>query len=141
MPLAPGRLFMQINPTRFPAFGGLDTLAVQNRRTGFRIVPLLLSHLAHQQRVDFRPQPAARPTPEIAVHCLPRRQVLGQHPPLTARANNIQNGVDNLPHFPFVRASALAWREKLFDQQPFAILPVGRVDLGEFGNSPNLLDF
>jgi hypothetical protein len=32
-------------------------------------------------------------------------------------------------------------QEELDKEQPFAILEIGRVGLGEFGHSPSLLDF
>ena len=79
--------------------------------------------------------------PIISIHRLPRRKILRQHAPLAAGSVHIQDRIDDLPVFPFERASHFVVRKVFRNQQPFGILQVGRVGLVEFGHSPILLDY
>src|SRR5262245_20329500 len=86
---------MHVYPVRFAAFRGLDTLAVKNRRTRLGVTSLL-SHCLHQGLVDRFPQSVAAPTPEVAIHGLPRREGFRQHPPPTASAQDIEKSIRSL---------------------------------------------
>ena len=90
--------------------------------------------------IDLLPQPRTVPVPIISIHRLPRRKILGQHAPLATCSVHIQDRIDNLPVLPYARASHFIVRKEFQNQQPFGILQVGRVSLGEFGHSPILLD-
>ena len=46
--------------------------------------------------MDLLPQPLLPPAAEVVVDGLPRRQVLGQQPPGTARAQPVQHRVEQL---------------------------------------------
>jgi len=70
----------------------------------------------------------ACPLPEIAVDGRVRRKILGQQPPLTARATDIANGVENLANIGFALASATArQRYHRLDDAPFGVAAVTRV--------------
>ncbi len=76
----------------------LDTLAVQ--ATGGRmLVPARTPPHQRPQRVmDLAPTAVVAPLPKVAVHALPLRILLRQHPPLDATHRHVQNAVDDLPH-------------------------------------------
>src|SRR5574341_213655 len=129
-------LLVDINPTGFAAFRSLDTLAINDRRTGLRITLLLGTYLFHQRGIDPLPDSLPCPAPEVAIDRLPGRPVGRQHPPLTARAGNVQDGIHYQPQFPLAGSSTSGPCKEFHTQQPFVILEVGRVGLGEFGHSP-----
>src|SRR5437868_5616646 len=92
------RIFFPPIIAAWPAdFGRLDGLAVQDRRRGLwcpsRLVPVLLPQGLLQ------PVPGAIAAPGIIVvaHALPGRIVRGDHPPLAARAQQGEDGVEDLP--------------------------------------------
>lgn len=69
MPFAAWGLFVNIYAVRFATFGRFDILAVNNHRTRLGLLPVFFAHFGHhQRRIDLDPQPAPRPTPEIAIH-------------------------------------------------------------------------
>ena len=140
MPLSPVRLLVHVHPTGLAAFGGLDALAVEHRRTRRRVAPLPGAGQPDQGRIELRPQPGTGPAPVVAIAGLPGRKVARQHAPLAARARHIEDGVHDQPHLPLARPSALARRKVLFKLLPFGILEVGRVGLCEFGHSTSLPD-
>ena len=52
------------------------------------------------------PRPIALEVSEIAVDRFPRGKIVGQLPPRTARANDVQHGIDHLAHVMAARAPA-----------------------------------
>ncbi len=90
-------LLMHVHAARFTAFRRFHALAINADGAGLRVAPHLWACLLHQHFIDARPQPAADSAPEIAIHRLPWRPIAGQHPPLTAGAGHLQNGVDDQP--------------------------------------------
>src|SRR5262245_65653193 len=101
MALAPLGLLVDIHAARLAPFRSLDTLAVDDGGAGLRMAPDLLPSHLDRHGVEALPQPALRPAPEVAVHRLPGRKVAGQHAPLTARAGNVENGIEHQPRRPF----------------------------------------
>ena len=140
MPLSAVGLLVHVHAARFSAFRRLHALTIDAGRAGLRLAAGLLARLFDQQRVDRFPLPSTRPTPKVAVHRSPRREVGGQHAPLAARAGHIQDGINNEPHLPLARSAPFAGRKVLFNLLPFGILQIGRVSLREFGHSTSLAD-
>ena len=130
----------RFHPAGFPALRGLDTLAVDHRRTRLRVTSLLLPHLLHQRRVELLPQPAACPAPEVAIHRLPRREALRQHAPRAAAAGDVKDGVDDPAQSPLAGAPAFAFRQQRFQDLPFGTLKVGRVGWLDVRHPPSLPD-
>jgi len=72
----------------------------------------------------MNPLPGSIPLeqPKTAVHRLPRRKVMGQLPPRTARADDIQHRIDHLAHIVPARATApFGRRDRRADQSPLAV--------------------
>ena len=70
----------------------------------------------------------ACPLPEIAVDGRVRREILGQQPPLTARATDIANGVENLAYVGLALASTRArQRDHGLDDGPLGVAAVTRI--------------
>jgi len=68
------------------------------------------------------------PLPEIAVDSRVRRKILGQQPPLAARATDIANGVENLAYVGLALASTRArQRDHGLDDGPLGVAAVTRV--------------
>jgi hypothetical protein len=107
---------MNVDPALFAAFRRLDTLAIQNACTRLRLTPMLDTHFLDQGYIDPFPDAIFLPPPKVAVDCLPGWQVRWQHAPLATGADNIQDRIEDLPHFPFARASALMSRNEVHDQ-------------------------
>ena len=131
---------MHIDPTFFAAFRGFHALTVNNRGTRLGVTPSLNPYGLDQRFIDLQPHSLVFPTAKVTVHGLPRGEVFGQHAPLATGAHRVQNGIDNLPHFPFARASYPVFGKEAHNQHPFGILEIGRVGLREFGHSPSLPD-
>src|ERR1700694_5477490 len=131
MTLAASRLLVDIDSALFAACGGLDALAINNRCTRLALAPLLRTHLDHQRRIQPVPHTAARPAPEVTIDRLPGRQPFRQHAPLTTGACHIQDRVHDLPSGPLAGSAAPVARKEFRNQQPFAILQIGRGSLAE----------
>jgi hypothetical protein len=70
----------------------------------------------------------ACPLPEITVDGRVRREILGQQPPLAARATDIANGIENLADIGFALAPATArQRDHRLDDAPLGVAAVARV--------------
>jgi hypothetical protein len=73
----------------------------------------------HQRVVDRLPQPLVPPAVEKPLN---RRKRLGQQPPLTARGQQIQQGIDhNTQHGDARSPQLLGRRQQGFDLGPFGI--------------------
>src|SRR5229473_3205223 len=80
----------------FAAFGGLDRLAVNRGGTGRDLPVVAQSDFDPQSREHLVPDGQIDPGPEIVVDGLPRRKLMRQHAPLTTRAIQIEQRVENL---------------------------------------------
>lgn len=81
-------------PTHRPGF---HRLAIQHSHTGVGIVSCAHAHLAMKRLPDVFPDPLALPSAELPVDGSPVGQVVRKQAPRTATAQDIQNGVDDLP--------------------------------------------
>src|ERR1019366_8342351 len=75
----------------------LDALTVHDASTRLRILPRVLAHRPPQQVMDALPGTVQPPAPEVAVHGLPGRQVMRQHPLRTTRPQHVPDRVADLP--------------------------------------------
>jgi len=108
-----------------PFFRRLDTLTIQDGRTGVRMTASGLSHLSPQAVVNPLPGPVQTPVAEVGVDGWPGWQIMRQQAPLTARAQDIEDGIDNLPTPVISRTpSAFDGRNQWFDDLPFDISQV-----------------
>jgi len=108
-----------------PFFGGLDGLAIQDRSTGFRLFVDRTAYLPSQRVMDALPCAVQAPGAEIAVHRLPRRQVVWQGSPLASRTQHIQDRIHNLA--PLVRGrptTALDFWDQRIEHLPCFITQV-----------------
>src|SRR5215211_4909171 len=101
--LTPGCLFMNIHATLLATFRSLHTLTINDSGAWLRIPSRFGTHLLDQPILDLFPLPLTFPSPKVAIDRSPGRKVGWQHSPLAAGAHHVQNGVNDLPHFP------LAW--------------------------------
>src|SRR3712207_3635639 len=70
--------------------------AVKDRRRGL-FVPALTEAQQCSEVVDHRlKDPGGYPLPCLLVDGLPRRKIVGQHPPRSSRTHNPPQGVENL---------------------------------------------
>src|SRR5690242_11561119 len=95
MALATGDLFARIVATFLAPFGRADGLAVDDRYAGRRLLAHRLPNPSPQSIVNLRPDAAFPPAPKDRIDAFPIGEVLRQLPPLTPRANHIQNRVDD----------------------------------------------
>src|SRR5580658_1680971 len=79
-------------------FGGFCRLTVDTAGAGLRVSTGLDANLAAQGIVHACQRPVLAPLAEILVDGLPGRIILGQHPPRTATAEQIENPVDDGAH-------------------------------------------
>src|ERR1035437_7102481 len=97
MPLAPLDLLPSVVAPLTPLVGHLDALAVHDAGTGLRILPRSLAPRPPQEVMDTLPGAAPPPLPEVPIHRLPGRQVMGQQPPGTTRPKHLADRVAALP--------------------------------------------
>jgi hypothetical protein len=109
---------------------GFDTLAVQTARRGMLMPIGATAHLGSQGVVDALPGSIIAPDAEVVVDALPSRIVLGQHAPLGARDENIQDRIDDLAHIQAARpTTGFGSRDQIFDTIPVAVSQIGGVCL------------
>ena len=112
-----------------PFFRGLDRLAVDDRRAGTGLAALSLSQRGVQGVVGPLPSSVATPGAEVVEDDAPGRQVVGQHSPGAAGAQNVADGVDDLPPGVGDRPSARFGRwQQGFPKLPFPVADVAGVD-------------
>src|SRR5215216_4101486 len=88
------------------------------------------AHLCAQAVVDALPRPVIAPDAEIMVDAFPVRIVLGQHAPLGARDQNVEDRIDDLAHIQAAWPPAcLGGRNQIFDTIPVAVSQIGGVYL------------
>ncbi len=97
MPLTPFDILVGVVATwvgRF--FDGLDTLGIDygRRRLGILARPLPLGRM--QGFEDEGPQAAQSESPEMVVNGRPRREIVGQKPPMAATFRDVEDGVKDI---------------------------------------------
>ena len=107
---------------------GFDALAIQATSSGMLVPASSPTHLGPQRVMDASPRAATLPVPKVAVHALPLRVLPGQHPPLDAAHDYIQDRIDDQPH---IQASGPSARfgqwDQILDNDPLAVGQVGWV--------------
>ena len=81
-------------------------LAVDDGRTRCGITTLMNSHLLTQRLIHILPYPFHSPEAEVVIDSLPWREVMGKHPPGYSTPDNVEYGVEDLPHICGARSSA-----------------------------------
>lgn len=112
------------------AVGGLHGLAVQDRRTRLGVATLQRTQRLPQDVVDVLPRSVEPPAAEVAVHRFPRGEVVRQHAPRTATAQDIQDAVDEFAVV--ILAGPPAWpglREQMFDVVPLQVREIAGIRL------------
>src|SRR5205085_5732156 len=84
MALAPLDLLGRISTSRPAGLGRLDRLTVDYPRRRARFAARRFARFHQQRKIDLLEQAVVAPVVEIALHGSERREVLGQHSPLTA---------------------------------------------------------
>ena len=125
MPLAAFDAFAGIVTHRAAMTGGLDALAVQDRRGRLATFSLSFPNQDAQSIIEGRPQIAALPASEDTIDRLPGRKAGGQIPSGDAAFDPIEDHVNYLAH---VGGGTAAWGG--FGQHGFEIFPLG---IGETG--------
>jgi len=128
--LAPDRLLGGVVAPLRPRRWGLHRLAVYHARTRTGLTAGAFS--VHHQRdiVDRAEQHQPNKATKPPIDCLPRREVLRQHPPAAARARHVADRVQDLAHVNVRLASALRrLRQQRRDPRPFFVGEIGRVTL------------
>ena len=109
---------------------GFDTLAIQAARRWVFVSSLFATHFGSEGIVELLPGAIVTPNSEIVVHTLPFRIFSGQHPPLDAPHDKVQNGIDDLSHIQTAGTSACFGRwDHWLDNSPLAIGHIGWVIL------------
>ncbi len=79
------------------------------------------------------PSPIPAPAPKVVVDRALRWQVMGEHTPGAATAQQIEDGIEDLPLGIFLRPSSrFRLGHEMLDQVPFFISQVGRIRLSGF---------
>jgi len=125
-----GDLLPSVLPAVPSLFHSFDGLTVDAARTGSGIASFGLVHLGPQGLVDAFQGAILPPPTEIVVNGSPRGEVVGQHPPGTAAAQHIQEGIDDRPQVDGAgSASRFGGRQQGLQQGPLLVLQIGRVVL------------
>src|SRR5271166_2447586 len=122
MTLAPVDFLSRIISPRATGLGGLDALAVDDRRTGAGLTADTLSIHHYQVVVQAFPGSVVAKADEPAIGRLVRWEVLRQHAPGTAAAQHEEDCVHQLAHRPGpMTASLRRWRQQRREDPPFSI--------------------
>ena len=111
------------------ARGRIDRLAVHARRGAGRLRFLRRADFATEKVVDRIERAVASPLVEVTPDGAFGREVLGQVTPLTAGAEKVENGVDDLSQVGLAGPSAGMDGEMGFDQNPLCIADVAGIGL------------
>ncbi len=126
IPLAAFEALARVETDRAAMPGGLDALAVQYRGRGLAALALSFPNQDPQGIIEGRPQMTALPAPENTIDRLPRWKIGRQIPPLDARFDDIEDGIEHL-----AKAGAGPASFGGFGQHRFDIFPLG---VGEAGS-------
>src|SRR5271168_5272685 len=126
--LAPVDLLAGIITACPASLGGLDALAVDDRRRGAGVAPDPFTICHHERVVYPFKAPVVAPDGEPAVNRPPWRQVVRQQAPRAARPHDIENAVDDLAHRPLAGPARRATlRQVRRDHAPLCIGQIGLV--------------
>src|SRR5262245_55403041 len=95
--LTPRIFFPRVVPPGAGGPGRLDGLAVEAAGAGLGPLPGRFPDPAAQRVVDPLPEPVAPPPMEVIADRPLRREVMGQGRPRTAGAQDVEDGVEDLP--------------------------------------------
>ena len=110
--------------------GCLHRLAVHDPGTGLGVSPEPHPQAFTHRVVQPLPNAIKAPSPEVVEHRLPRRELAGEHAPLAAGFQDVEDGVKDLARAMDTRASSsLRCREVRLQQRPFGVREVCRVSL------------
>ena len=98
VPFAPLDLLVAVVPTFAFDFCGFHALAINNCGTGLGFATRLLAHGFTQGIVHSFPDTLSAPGFEVAVDGWPGGEFMGHHAPGATASQDIENGIDNLPH-------------------------------------------
>src|SRR5512139_297457 len=113
--------------------GALDTLAVEDGRTGMSVATFDQAHVFPQVGVNLRPQPVALPYAEVVVDRPPRGEVGRQVAPLARRLDQIEDRVEELAEQVLARTSLLGrLGETIVDEVPFGVAEIRCVSHPKF---------
>ena len=141
--LRPFVFFPPVVPFRAAAMSRFDRLAIDPQGFRGRRGANFQSNFLPQGGVEFLPGAVESPVAELAVHRLPRRKVVGEHPPGAARSQVVEDGIDHLAEFAGRGPSALGragfWLgEQRFETLPLVVGQVGGVGLPAHGRQRNI---
>src|SRR6516162_4051668 len=124
--LRPAIFFPRVVAPGTAALGRLDRLAVDHGGAGRRLAVVHPPHVGPQDVVDLLPQAPVPPGVEVIGNGLPRREVVGEHPPGAAAAGQVEGGVDDLAQGVGAGPAGAGARlgEQVFDVDP---LQVGQI--------------
>src|SRR5436305_6536688 len=130
MALAPLDLLGRIVTSRPAALGRLDRLTVDYPRRRARFAARRFARFQQQRKIDLLEQAVVAPVVEIALHGSERREVLGQHSPLTASPRHVQDRIEHVAQLGRARAAqTLNRRHVRLNQRPFGVRQVACVAL------------
>jgi hypothetical protein len=76
------------------------------------------------------PRPVLTPLPKVVIDDAPRGQIMWQHPPGTATANQIKDAIEDLTLAIRLGAAAgFGLGHKVLNQRPFFVTEIGRIRL------------
>ena len=92
-----------------------------DRHGGRRLFASRSPYFLPQGIVNLLPNPFVSPLPEDSVDRAPLWKVSGKHPPLAARANHVQDGIDHPTSANRLPASTMAFWQQLSNHLPLPI--------------------
>ena len=128
MPLSAFDVFACVIPANAGHRSGLDALAIETSSGRMLVASGLSADLRSQGVVQALPGSIVTPEAKVVVNALPVREFLGQHAPLNATDDYIEDGIDDLAHIKFAwSASGFGRGEQIFDKMPLAVGQVRRI--------------
>lgn len=125
MPLAPLDPFVGVKAAATSCVGDWHRLAIDNERAGLGRVVGFFACLPARYVKQMPDQLSLSPSSKIVVDRLPRRKSAGQHPLLTSRFDQVENGVQNAA--PEVVTAPPVGVEKRSDLLPLGVRQVGAI--------------
>src|SRR5689334_22472424 len=108
--------------------GGFDALTVDNTRAGLGVSSQRDPDVLAQTGIQLFPEPRLPPRPPVMIRDGPRRQVVGNGAPLTARADHIKDGITNRPEGIRAWSAQPRWQwEQGLQDPPFFLGHVTRI--------------
>ena len=128
VPLAPADQHAAVEAALAARLGGLHALGVDDHHARRRLPPGNAPDPLPQRRQDVLPGAVAPPLGELVADGLPRGVLSGEHAPLAAGAQEIEDRVDDQAQAdPLAPARSLWHRQQRRDQRPLGVGEVGLV--------------